>query len=293
MDDFADSHIPSLEYDEGNWRVSVRKDVAGNADLVMLSNTASSRLTGEGNGETEGSAILVIRYRDNTAQVFVNWDIASISTNTPRVYHRFDGEGDLSSLEWLASTDGTATFYPGDDIQFIKQICNAETLLVAMSLNDEQNVVTLFDVAGLEQAIAPFRDAGGFWRISVSTDPFDDSVVTILSVDADDSVNEDYPSLMLRYSGDGHEVYIVWGVDIGYDSPVDVRYRIGRQPSECDEWVMSTSRRGTFYAGDVRQLIKRLAESDQFLASVTPYRSNPITARFDLRGLPAIVGLLG
>lgn len=240
--------------------------------------------------ESRGTATLFLRYMDGVTEVFVHWDAVHFASDSVQFHHTIDG-GQPTLAEWPVSTTGSSTFYPGNHVQFIKRLVGASTLVIATEL-DGKAAGAFFDVGGIEQVIGPLHDVGGFWHVSQQTDPFDDSVVTIAAVDSDDQIEGDHPSLVLRNSTQGHEAYIIWGLDIGYDEPVEVRYRIGRQPSEFDEWNISTDRQATFYLGDVRRLIGRLADADRLLARVTPYRSNPITASFDLRGLPAIVELL-
>ena len=294
MSDRSNSLTPTPDHNEGRFNVSVEENETNNIPSITISNDAIGgviRDSDDSGAEVNGTATLFIRYMDGVTEVFIYWDAIHFTGDSVQLHHLIDG-GQPTAAEWPVSTTGSGTFYPGDHVQFVKRLVGASTLVISTEL-DGKATGALFYLKGIEEAIAPFRDAGGFWRISASTDPFDDTTVTTLQVDADHLVGEESPSLVLRYSGEGHEAYIVWEVDIGYDEPVDVRYRIGRQPSQSDEWGMSTNRQATFYGGDVRQLIRHLAESDQFLAGVTPYRSNPITARFDLRGLPAIVGLLG
>lgn len=282
---------PSPDHREGRFDVSVRQDDAGHIQSITIANDAIGGVISESDDGAGATATLFIRYVDRVTEVFVYWDAIDFTSDSVQLHHIIDG-GHATVFEWSVSTTGSGTFYPGNHVQFIKQLIGANTLLVGTDL-DGKVTGAIFDLNGIEEAIVPLRDAGGFWRVSQRADPFDDSVVTTLVVDSDDLIGGDYPALVLRYGGERHEAYIVWGVDIGYDEPVDVRYRIGGQPSECDAWGISTDQQATFYGGDVRRLIRYLTESEQFLAGVTPYRSNPIIARFDLRGLPAIVGLLG
>jgi len=89
--------------------------------------------------------------------------------------------------------------------------------------------------------------------------------------------------LIIRYKEKEDELYIGWDDYLG--SEAYVKYRIGKNDAITTRWSLSTNSKATFFKGDVVKLIRKLFEVDSFVAQITPYNENPITAIFDVRGL--------
>jgi type VI secretion system protein VasI len=75
-----------------------------------------------------------------------------------------------------------------------------------------------------------------------------------------------------------------WGSFLGSDAP-SVLTRIGDEKADTRLWSQSSDKTASFLSGDRVGFIKKMMMSDKFVAQVTPYSSNPITAVFDTAGL--------
>jgi len=142
----------------------------------------------------------------------------------------------------------------------------------------------------LNKSIPTLPTGTGKWRVSVDTNPVDDSttVTALLEADEGESDAGDKTTLILRCRSNETELYITWGGFIGSKAP-QVLTRIGAAPPDTFEWSVSTNREGTFFPGDDIAFIRRLLDANRLVARVTPYQESPITAVFDLRGLRAAV----
>ena len=72
--------------------------------------------------------------------------------------------GDEQALEreWNLSTDGQATFFPDNDIVFIKQLLEVDRLVAQVTPFLESPVTLVLDLTGLNNAIKPLREACGW-----------------------------------------------------------------------------------------------------------------------------------
>ena len=129
----------------------------------------------------------------------------------------------------------------------------------------------------------------GKWTFSKKINPVDDTITItfILESDSGKSVYGKPIYLVLRYKSKKTEAYINWNSYLGNEA--HVLTRIGTEKAITRLWSMSTNNQSTFYPkGDIK-FIRKLIGVDKFVAQVTPYSENPITAVFDLRGLKKAV----
>lgn len=156
----------------------------------------------------------------------------------------------------------------------------------------------------------------GKWTVTEKTDPLDGKkiITFILHADSGKSYLVGRPiSLVLRWTGGKTEVYINWGNYMSKDdSWVSSKFDDGA--IEINSWNLSTDGTATFLPerirtekdpvngivrfkkrpkdqnkdeDDIMRFIKRLRDSKQLIARVTPFRESPLTAIFDTRGLEA------
>jgi type VI secretion system protein VasI len=124
------------------------------------------------------------------------------------------------------------------------------------------------------------NSTSGAWRIERTSDPLTDAKVVILALVADGN----NAMLILRCkSGSNIEVFINWNEYLGTD--VVVTSRVGQSPAVQLEWSVSTDKKATFYPQDSRKLVEGMLQVDKYVAQVTPYNENPVTATFSLTGL--------
>jgi type VI secretion system protein VasI len=143
-----------------------------------------------------------------------------------------------------------------------------------------------------EQAAFLPTSSEGEWRVSVDTNPIDDSKTVVLALTAETGVSAygDPIALILRCKSNQTEVYINWNNYLG--SEAAVTSRIGDAAAQTRLWSLSTDSKATFYpSGDI-SFIKSLMGVDQFVAQVTPYSESPVTAVFNTSGLEVAVAPL-
>lgn len=291
------------EWESGAWDVKVEKNRPdGYAREVVLSTDAAVHF-GDAEDNADGLvtlASLFLRYRDNAMELFIHWGGEFFYGENTAVWHSIDGN-EPSVMAWNNSSSAQAVFYPDDEFPlsiFLNRLVNAGMLWIAADIGNGEIATALFDLRGLEQAIAPLRDAGGFWTVDIYTDPFDDNRIATLYTFANDQDSFDVPIMLgLRSGYDGHEyeVFILWNVKlVGFGAPrgVEVQHRIDRRPSVKSDWVLAADYESTAYDGNAGSLVRMMANGERFLARVIPHRSYPIMAEFDLRGLARVVHLL-
>jgi type VI secretion system protein VasI len=132
--------------------------------------------------------------------------------------------------------------------------------------------------------LAPLPETGK-WKISKSLDPLTDKTTVTASVAANDKQRT---RLILRCKNFKVDFFITWGVFLGLDGP-NVTSRVDDNAPETRSWNLSADKTGTFNPHfHPEDVIARLISADRFVAQVTPYNENPVTAVFDLKGIDVI-----
>ena len=118
----------------------------------------------------------------------------------------------------------------------------------------------------------------------------DDTRTVVLSLRASggQSTRGEPILLVLRCRSGETEAFIRWNDYLGLDE-ARVTTRIGNAKAETRSWNISTDNLATFYRRNDVEFIKALLNTDRFLAQVTPYGENPVTATFDITGLSIAV----
>lgn len=137
----------------------------------------------------------------------------------------------------------------------------------------------------------------GLWAVSEEVNPIDDTmtVTAVLLAKEGQGVYGDQVTMALRCKSDRVEAFILWFSYLGSDDPT-VTYRFGTEAALTNYWGLSSDSTATFYRGPLNELdadympfhdsfVKKLMTVDRFVAQVTPYNENPITAVFDLTGI--------
>jgi len=68
--------------------------------------------------------------------------------------------------------------------------------------------------------------------------------------------------------------------------------RIGEAKAESKDWPLSMNQTAAVYPGDAGPFIRRLATVERLVVPVSPLAENPVTAVFNLGGLPDVVAPL-
>jgi len=146
------------------------------------------------------------------------------------------------------------------------------------------NLARLLGVA-YPKVIYPDVKGTGKWRFDKEINPIDDTITItfILESDSGKSIYGQPIYLVLRYKSKKTEAYINWNSYLG--SKANVLTRMGTEKDSTQTWSLSTNSQATFYPKDDIKFIQKLMNVDKFVAQITPYNENPITAVFDIRGL--------
>ena len=138
----------------------------------------------------------------------------------------------------------------------------------------------------------PTAIPSGKWMSYSSTDPLTDkpNVRTRLFA-ADDSESSFVSSIQLWIQCTDNQIrlYIDWDTFMTTQSPL-VTWRVGSDMAETSNWLISTDYQATFHPSP-NALITQLVRSgdESFVAQVTPYGENPLTATWELVGIEQAV----
>ena len=125
----------------------------------------------------------------------------------------------------------------------------------------------------------------GDWRVSVDTNPIDDSTTVTLVLPSESGKSRwGRPiNLVARCKSNTTELYINWNDYLGSEAKVTTR--VGDMAANTKNWSLSTDSQATFYPrGDIG-FLKEMMRADRLVAQVTPYNENPVTAIFDTAGM--------
>ena len=143
--------------------------------------------------------------------------------------------------------------------------------------------------AGLTVITSTSNAPGSMWNERVSTNPIDDTRTVVLVNQADVSQSRfGRPVvLVIRCRSNTTNLYITWNDYLGSDA--NVLTRVGSAEARRHRWSLSTDKKATFYPNNNIEFIKGLMEVDTFVAQVTPYNENPVTAIWDVSGLSTAI----
>ncbi len=166
---------------------------------------------------------------------------------------------------------------------------NTALMLAALKAQSEVAKVLLDNGAKTDQLTDSLLAKGkyGKWKISTEINPIDDTTSVFMFLTADEGVNKygDLVSMMIRCKSNTLDIAIHWGQFIGIND-THVVTRIGKDKASLNKWFVSTDKKSTFSKRrTLLWLFLRDSDSNKFIAQVTPYNHNPITAIFDTIGL--------
>jgi type VI secretion system protein VasI len=136
------------------------------------------------------------------------------------------------------------------------------------------------------------------WNFSSENSDIDDSLSIYLSVKADKpfrgTLNKPtYASLHLRCAENTTSFYIHWDIFLSTND-MNMMYRIDQQSAVTKRFDVSSSHEGLGYFSGSKSipLIKSMLGHNTFLAKVTPYGHDSVSATFDITGLDKAIGAL-
>ena len=122
------------------------------------------------------------------------------------------------------------------------------------------------------------------WNARSSTDPIDDSMTRIVSLNSTEGrggLLQSRPiELVARCQQNRTVVYFNWHQFV-HTEDRRVTYRFDDHDAVDETWGVSTDREGLFVRSPI-PFLRRLVESSRLVVRMTPYGENPITAIFDL-----------
>jgi len=125
----------------------------------------------------------------------------------------------------------------------------------------------------------------GDWITEIKIDPLTDKNIYLASLIASSEKNQWGRDVVLfvRCSNGKTEMFINWGLLVGFFDEQKVTYRVDKENAKSTNWVLSTDKHGTFLSNPM-PVLRRLYCSNSFVANTTPLNSNPITAIFNTEG---------
>ncbi len=136
----------------GPWMVNEDTNPLDDSPIVTLINTAN-----EGRARFGDAPSLVLRCRDNRTEVYINWS-DYLGSDGPLVSYRV-GDGDMQRRRWSLSTDNRATFFPGNDIQLIRDLSEANRFVAQVTPYSESPVTAVFGLEGLAEHVGKLQAA--------------------------------------------------------------------------------------------------------------------------------------
>lgn len=188
----------------------------------------------------------------------------------------------------------------GGALQKVKAtVAIAVSLIATSSFGRDRHLVDAFycanvsnDVARLEcydLAYSDYREAiaaPGEWFIQAEINPLNDSVTTLIGLNAYEGKHPIYGpyQLVIRCHGNKLSAWVAWKKYLGETPPL-VTSRIGSDQAQSREWHKSISGSSTFYPDNPVVFVRRLMEADRFVAQIAPDTGDEETAIFNIKGL--------
>ncbi|TKR55349.1 DNA primase [Allopusillimonas ginsengisoli] len=133
--------------------------------------------------------------------------------------------------------------------------------------------------------VATATDGAGEWIVRTKTDPLNDKSIYTASLFASSGMGKygDPIALSVRCANNKTEMYINWASYLGRGT-IRTSHRIDKEKAITNSWDISTDGKAAFHPGSPIGTLKRLVASTSFVANLTPYNENPITAVFETAG---------
>lgn len=135
------------------------------------------------------------------------------------------------------------------------------------------------------------REDTGSWEVKEVTSDIDDSKNVLIAAQSINPVEgrfgrSSYPALIMACRENKTSLYIAWNTFIDTRAR-QVLYRLDKEPAHHINMPVSTDHKSTGLWNGVSSIpfIKKMLDSEKLLVRVTPYGENPITAKYDLKGL--------
>jgi type VI secretion system protein VasI len=185
--------------------------------------------------------------------------------------------GLLCASAWLVSPA-----YAAVTDENVAQCAGIENSIQRLSCYDD-----LAESNNLSKKTVVTTPAGnGKWSTSTDTDPLTDKSVyfAILPADTGKGRLGEQINLIVKCANGTTDMYISWHSFLGTDSAL-ITHRVGKEKAVRQAWSLSTDHLASFYPGSPVAILKKMVNTNSFVANVTPYNESPVTAIFDTSGI--------
>lgn len=137
----------------GQWEIKTTRDPIDDTVTTYLAVEASEKSSAF---QTLGSNQLIIRCMGNELDLYIHWGKVMGGEVPLDVTHRVGGN-EARTKTWMSSTNGTATFFPGNTLRLVRQMMEADRFVAQIPYKSFQatKMTAIFDISGLKTAAAP------------------------------------------------------------------------------------------------------------------------------------------
>lgn len=109
----------------------------------------------EGENEYGDKIGLVIRGEPDKAEVYIRWEtyLGSDTIVTLRI-----DDNEAESKTWSISTNNESSFYPSNEIELIKELFNADKMVVRTTPYGDNTITATFDISGFYKEAEPYLE---------------------------------------------------------------------------------------------------------------------------------------
>lgn len=140
----------------GKWRVTRKTSPIDDSKNVILALDAEETIPGM---VAPAQPTLIVRCKEGKTELYIAWEVY-LGLDETEVLTRVD-DAPASTETWDISTDNSATFRR-EPTSFIKHLLGHRRLLAQVTPYDANPALVTFELAGLDHAIAPLRQACGW-----------------------------------------------------------------------------------------------------------------------------------
>ena len=135
----------------GNWKVQTETNPLNDSLTTLIALSAES-----GAEPPYGHPYrFVIRCKGRTMEAWVAWHSFVGKDGSPVTWRI--GSDSAQTERWQPSTNGAATFYPGNAELFVRSLLKADQLVVQVSPDFGAKKMAIFNIKGLDQAVKPIK----------------------------------------------------------------------------------------------------------------------------------------
>jgi type VI secretion system protein VasI len=113
----------------------------------------------QGSGRYGGTVDLVVRCKDNSTELYINWK-SYLGMDTTSITHRIDKEKAIST-SWLVSTDHKSAFMRSP-VATLKRMVGGQSFIANVTPYGESPVTAVFDIKGADAALRDVRKGCGW-----------------------------------------------------------------------------------------------------------------------------------